>query len=134
MKVERIYHPVHLWEEMQYNMWGTVEDKTVALQEAIEFTGQHELYGSFMRRVIVEWPYSCENALTDRSINRKAWLGHAASALALQIPENIIRQAWGHLTDDQRYRANNEARAAIIDWEGSRAGSEIYPYMGGTLL
>ncbi len=116
-KFPRVYHPVNLWEEIKHNMWGEVSDKKEALQKAIDFTGNHELYGRYMKRVVVEWPYSCENALTDHTLNKKAWIGHAACALALMIPENITRIAWGKLTDEQRFLANGQAIAAVRGWE-----------------
>ena len=98
-------------------MWGVVTDRPKALKQAIEFTSDHELYGEHMRRVTEEWPISCENALTDYHLNRKAWLGHAAVALALEIPEDITRQSWAHLTDEQQLLANQEASRAIQAWE-----------------
>ena len=123
MKFKRVYHPYWDWEEIDFNMWGSVSDRKKALQEAINFTGDHKLYGRFMMRVVNEWPISCENALTDYSINRKAWVGHAACAMARQIPEDIVRQAWGHLTDEQRILANKKAESAIKQWEHNYAKS-----------
>ena len=117
MKLDRVYLPYDCWEEMEHNMWGTVPDVKAALQEAIMFTGDHVIYGGYMRRVCDEWPNSCENALTDNTLNRKAWLGHAAVSLALNIPEYITRKAWGYLTNEQRILANEEARRAIQSWE-----------------
>lgn len=117
MKLPRIYHPWTRWEEISFNMWGDVPDRKAAVAQAIEFTGDHVLYGSYMRRVIVEWPISCENALTDYSLNRRAWLGHAAVALALQLPEDVTREAWKHLSDEQQLLANKEASRAIQRWE-----------------
>ena len=70
-----------------------------------------------MMRVVQEWKYSCENALTDEYISKKAWIGHAAVALALNIPEHVTRKAWGFLTDEQQLLANDEARKAIQTWE-----------------
>jgi len=98
-------------------MWGRVKDRQSYLEKAIEFTGDHELYGSWMRKVITDWPYSCEHNLTNKTINRKAWIGHAAVALAIQCPEDIVRQAWGFLSEDQRMRANMQADMAIAEWE-----------------
>lgn len=114
--LKRIYHPFQKWEEVASNMWGTVSDRDTELQKTIAFTGDHRLYGQFMRRVVLEWPISCENALTDAHLNKKAWIGHAAVALALQVPEDITRQAWGHLTDEQQLLANGEAERAIASW------------------
>lgn len=98
-------------------MWGDVQDRKAMLERAIAFTGDHKLYGSYMRRVVSEWPNSCANALTDIGMNRKAWIGHAACAMALGCPEDITRKAWGFLSDEQRVLANAEAAAAIQSWE-----------------
>ena len=117
MKLKRIWLPVDTWEEINFNMWGEVVNRRLCLQRAIIFTGNHRLYGRYMRRVTLEWPNSCINALTDYNLNRKAWIGHAATALALRCPEDITRQAWGLLTDEQRILANRQADRAIQSWE-----------------
>lgn len=116
---KRVYHPYDQWEEMAFNMWGSSLNKAKDLKLAIDFTGNHKLYGSFMMKVIKQWPISCENALTDSYLNKKAWVGHAAVALALRIPESITRQAWGRLSDEQQLLANREAEAAIRQWENN---------------
>ena len=135
MKFKRVYHHYLDWEEIDANMWGTVLDRKKALDDAIKFTGNYRLYGRFMMRVVREWRYSCENALTDYAINRKAWVGHAACAMARGTPEDITRQAWGHLTNEQRLLANKEAERAIQQWEHDYAKSlGLYQDMGGALL
>ena len=114
---DRIYHPYWMWEELEHNMWGYVNDKPKFLKAAIEFTGDHKKYGRFMMRVVNEWLYSCEHNLSNKTQNRKAWVGHAAVALALGCPEDIVRSAWSHLTEEQQILANNEASIAIKYWE-----------------
>lgn len=116
-QLERVYHPVDQWEEIAANMWGDVADKEASIELAIRFTGDYKLYGSYMRRVVSEWPISCENALTDYYLNRRAWLGHAACAMAHRLPEDIVRAAWKELSDEQQLLANQEASAAIQAWE-----------------
>lgn len=133
--MDRIYHHYLDWEEMEHNMWGCVDDRKKYLKRAIEFTSDHKKYGRFMMRVVLEWPVSCENALTDDSINKKAWVGHAATALALGCPEDITREAWSNLTDEQQLLANNQARKAIQTWEYNYLkGSELCQSVGGALL
>lgn len=80
-----------------------------------------------MMRVADEWKYSCEHNLTALQ-NRRAWIGHAACALAFKCPEYIVRRAWGFLTESQRDSANNEADKAIKHWEEKYAkeNKEIY--------
>lgn len=117
MKFERIWVPISLWEELDHNMWGAVKNRKEMMRKVEIFTANHRLYGKYMRRVTIEWPNSCINALTDYNLNRKAWIGHAACALALSCPEDITRQAWGLLTNEQRILANAEADRAIQAWE-----------------
>jgi hypothetical protein len=133
--MSRVYHPIHLWEEIKYNMWGDVDDRPALVQVAIDFTSNHELYGHWMLKVVEDWPISCENALTDYTINRKAWIGHAAVAYAKCIPEDITRQAWGFLTDEQRILANQKADRAIRIWElAYLKDKDIHQDMGGQML
>ena len=118
-QIKQVWRDVREWEEVAHNMWGEVSNKKAALDAAIAFTADHRLYGYYMRRVCNEWPSSCENALKDPHMNQKAWLGHAAVALAHNIPEDITREAWGYLTDEQKYLANKEAERAIATWKES---------------
>ena len=116
-KLKQEWRQLRDWEEVAANMWGEVVDKKSALETAIAFTGDHKLYGSYMRRVCNEWPNSCINALTDPHLNQRAWLGHAAVAMAHNIPEDITREAWSYLTDEQKYLANAEAEREIKAWK-----------------
>ena len=135
MKLKRIWLPIDTWEEIGLNMWGEVVNRRLYLQKAEIFTGNHRLYGRYMQRVTVEWPNSCINALTDYNLNRKAWIGHAACALALRCPEDITRQAWGLLTDEQRILANSQANRAIQSWEMRyRASLGIRAHVASPLL
>lgn len=133
--MKRIFHPVDTWEEMEANMWGEVVNRKSALDRAIEFTGDHRLYGRWMLRVVKEWKFSCENSLTDLNLNRRAWVGHAAVAMALGIPEDITRLAWAKLSDEQQLLANREAERAIALWEQShREDRTVQDVMDDTLL
>lgn len=138
--MKRVFHPFWTWEEIQFGMWNNVSNVPEHLARAIKFTGDHVLYGSFMRRVTLEWPISCEHNLTDEAMNRKAWIGHAATALAISCPEHITRMAWGHLTEEQRDLANRQAQDAIDSWiatyqgkdsglHSSMAAQRIFPWL-----
>jgi hypothetical protein len=119
--IERVYHPYWDWEEIDFNMWGNVDDKDKYLKWAIEFTGDAELYGSYMMDVAREWTKSCQHNLSNRTQNRKAWIGHAACAKAYGCPEHIVRQAWSHLSEEQQIAANKKADEAIEYWEQENA-------------
>lgn len=115
--IKPIFHPYWKWEEIHFNMWGTVDDREAYIKKTVEFTGSHCLYGIFMNMVIHSWPMSCEHNLSQVAQNRRAWLGHAACAFAFNCPEDIVRQAWWMLTDEQRKKADAQAEKAIRLWE-----------------
>lgn len=119
MEISRIYHPYNLWEDWKHGMWRTIggEERKRLLKEAIEFTGNAQLYGHWMRMVIKQWPYACEHNLTNPGINHQAFIGHSACCLAIGCPEDITRIAWHSLTQQQRDEANIEADEAIAEWK-----------------
>jgi hypothetical protein len=63
----------------------------------VAFTGNYIEYGKAMKLVTENWHYSCEHNLSNLSINRKAWLGHAACCFQHGYPEYLVRQAWWEL-------------------------------------
>lgn len=118
--VGEIWHPYWVLEEFKSNMWGSVKNRADWLQKAVLFTGDANLYGHWMMRVIDEWPLSCEHNLT-KAGDKRAWIGHAAVALAIGCPEDIVRQAWPMLSEQQRNDANEKARIAIETWKERHA-------------
>lgn len=133
--LKRVYRHIDDWEEVHFGMWDPPKDKKRQMTQAINFTSNHKLYGSYMMRVATEWAASCENALTDYNLNRKAWVGHAACALALRLPESVVREAWGKLTYEQQLLANDQADRAIKVWERNyRKSNGLLEHVGGSLL
>ena len=114
--MKQIYHHYQLWECYKNGMWIS-SNCDIKLKQAIEFTSDHIIYGNAMFEVINNWKYSCENFLSNKSINRKAYLGHCAVSFKLNIPECITRKAWKYLTKEQQDLANNEALINILKWE-----------------
>jgi hypothetical protein len=117
--MDRVYFSYDKWEDWHYGMWRNVYglERNRLLGKAVEFTGNACKYGSFMLKVIREWPYSCLHNLSNVSMNRQAWIGHAACCLAINCPEDITRLAWHKLTQQQQDEANEQANKAIEQWE-----------------
>lgn len=115
-----VWHPWWLLEEVKHRMWGDVSHRKTWLRIAIEFTGNADLYGEWMRRVADEWTHSCAHALTKPG-DKRAWIGHAAVAMAIGCPEDIVREAWGHLTEQQQTAANLKSSEAIEYWRAKHA-------------
>jgi hypothetical protein len=121
--LKRVYYSFEKWEDYQFGMWRKIpfSQEPIFLEAAIRFTGDAELYGKYMIRAINEWPNGCEHNLTCVGMNRQAWIGHAATCIALTSPEYITRLAWHQLTQEQQDLANAQADIAIKIWEDNYA-------------
>ena len=115
--VIRKWHPFWNWEDV--GMWRNADrnEREEFLNKAISFTGDAEKYGAAMLEVLDHFPIACEHNLTDLHQNRLAWIGHAACYLAFECPEDVVRQAWGTLSEDQKSKANAKAQFAVTKWE-----------------
>lgn len=123
--MERIFHHYTEWEDYKARMYDppmlamieTGESKEERLQKAIEILGTPELCEKYMRQVIDEWKLACEQSLTHKNLNRKAWLGWCACCIGAGIKESETKQAWHYLTEEQRVEANEIADRIIKEWE-----------------
>jgi len=128
--MKQVYHHYSLWEDYKNGMYNkAIDDKAKMLDKAIDFTGNCNLYGHWMLEVIKIWNISCEHNLTNLSINRKAWIGHAACCMAIGCPEHITREAWGFLSEKQQKDANDKADYAIMKWEENYHGTKNECFM-----
>lgn len=125
----RTYYPYWEWEDL--GMWRNVRaaERDQFLTRAIAFTGDAAAYGAAMLQVLDAFPIACEQNLMDFGQNRQAWIGHAAVFLAFECPEDITREAWGHLTQQQRDEANAVADIAIARWEYEKKNTGIHLQM-----
>ena len=68
-----------------------------------------------MEKIIVEWKYSCEHYLTNKAMNRIAWLGQAAVCYHTGVPSKFS-SGWYLLSDEQQQKANNIAFEYLNKW------------------
>ena len=130
MKIKQVYIPYWEWEDYLAGMWG----KDDRVQEAVDFTGNHILYGNAMKEVIQAWPKTMLNSLTNPSINKRAFLGHCAVCYKTGICESTTRAAWRLLTDQQRKDADKVAQETINEWLHDYRNKQVHKAVGKSLL
>ena len=126
--MKKVWHPYWLWEDYLAGMWSKVE-KEGMMEQAIIFTGDHEAYGESMQMIVREWPYACQHNLTCTSMNRLAWIGHAACAFTHGLPEFVVRKAWWNLTELQRNLADKQSQKALDWWINEEKSREVHSEM-----
>lgn len=134
MKIKQVFVPYWEWEDYLNGMWGPINENRIA--DTVVFTGDWVKYGEAMREVIEAWPRTMINSLTNKSINRRAFLGHCAVCYKLGITESTTRAAWKLLTDEQRFDADKIADKHIKHWEYeySRSLTKVRKGLGVQML
>lgn len=117
--MKQIYYPYWEWEDFQHEMYSGVNDEEMMakiglakdlLKDVIEFESE-------ARKMIFQWPKAAAHNLTNRSINRKAWIGQATCCFTHYVPEVLTRLAWAELTTLERQAANDVATKIIENYE-----------------
>lgn len=120
-QIVQVFHHFELCEEFSAGMWrSTSGDERISLMNAAaNLMIDCPSFLSAMLLAVRKWPNSCEANLSNRAVNRRAWLGHAGCCIATGSPEDVTRQAWHTLTQEQQDKANAAADEAIAAWEES---------------
>lgn len=118
----RTYLPYHVWEDWQAGMWRPFDDEHV--DSAVALLSDAPALSRAMARVVKDWPNATSHNLTDRSSNRRAWLGQAACLLLCGSPEGATRMAWGILDQPVRDAANAVAERVIDTWDAGGVGCQ----------
>jgi len=100
-------------------MWKAVpiEDRQGYQDKSAALMLDCPAFEAAMKRVVDEWPFSCEAALTASTMNHQAWIGHAGCAINHNAPEDLTRLAWRTLNQAQQDAANAAADRAIAYWK-----------------
>lgn len=125
--MRRIQHPWDRWEDFRYNFYGGQEN-TVSKERSLE------LYASLLRdlprfeaalqKITTEWVYACEHNLTNKSLNRIAWLGQAACALVYNVPHTVSCSGYNLLTEEEQARADAMAQKYLDLWVAKHLGEK----------
>jgi hypothetical protein len=126
MKINRVYHPWQMWECYRAGFYETAAPGGMKSDEAKEayrtFLSDLSAFRAGMERVGKEWPHSCQQFLTNPSINRIAWLGQSAMCITTGVPA-CFRGGFSLLTPDQQDAANAAAQEYLTEWEAANGTS-----------
>ena len=118
MKINQIFHHFSKWEDYKAGFYNRscFNDKEHIEKSVKLLSNQKEFY-SYAKRVIDEWVYSCEQNLTDPSLNKIAYIGQSACCLANGTPAFVTRNAWWFIDDKDKELANKTAMKILNEWK-----------------
>jgi len=117
--VRQIYAHYKEWEDYQNGMYEPTtkdnEDKLVELAERL--LKNPDKFYSVGLKMIGKWIVSANVNLTNKTSNRRAWIGQASCCFEYGVPEVLTRIAWGNLDAPERMKANAIADKIIKSFE-----------------
>lgn len=115
---ERIFHTWEKWECHKAGFYASKKEGMTAEQcenAYADFLSNDDKFRNALEGVLNEWINSCEHYLTNKAMNRIAWLGQAAMCYATGIPSKFC-SGFNLLTNEQQEIANNTALEYLNKW------------------
>lgn len=124
---ERIFHTFDKWECHKAGFYGSKKEGMTAEQCELEYANylsDEQRFRDGLNGVINEWVNSCEHYLTNKAMNRIAWLGQAAMCYSTGIPSKFCA-GFNLLSPEQQDKANLIALEALNFWMKKYNRSEL---------
>lgn len=124
----RKFHIFDKWECHKAGFYSTTPPDGMTKKDCelkyAEFLSDDDRFKEALEHVISEWKYSCEHYLTNKAMNRIAWLGQASLCYATGISSKF-RSGFHNLSPEQQDRANRIAYEYLLKWLNANGYKEI---------
>lgn len=126
VKPRRKYIAYRELEDTRAGVWriASKEEREKHLPLAADLMRNPQAFLEAMRKVLAEWPLTSNFHLSNPSLNRQAWIGHAGCCFAVNSPEEVTRLSWHTLNSVEQDAANCAADIAIAEWEKGASKTE----------
>jgi ParB-like chromosome segregation protein Spo0J len=124
---ERIFHTYESWECHKAGFYASRKEGMThgaCEHEYLRILSNDVLFSTALENVITKWKYSCEHYLTNKAMNRIAWLGQAAVCISTGVPSKYS-SGWNLLSDEQQNRANEMALYYLNKWMRKNSKKEL---------
>ena len=114
----RFFHTFDKWECHKAGFYQPTKfgmKQSECENEYLRVLSNLDLFEEALNKVINEWVYSCEHYLTNKSMNRIAWLGQASVCYLTGVPSKFS-SGWFLLSDEEKNKANNLALKYLNIW------------------
>lgn len=126
----RIFHTWDKWECYPCGFYeSSLKDKSheECEQIFIDILSNKEKFSSALDGLINNWKNSCEHYLSNKSMNRIAWLGQAAVCFYSGVPSRYS-SAWSKISEENRNKADEIALIYLNKWLSNNKREEVEMY------
>lgn len=114
--IKQFYATIWEMEDVENNMYSNRLDKNQVEKSRLLLIDPNK-FNSVIDLVFKNWKISTAVNLSNKSINRKAWVGQASCLFYYQSNEKETKTAWFQLSDEEKIKANNIAELKIKQFE-----------------
>ena len=115
--MKQVFYPYWDWEDYKNGMYDLTDNQEQLIGLSKELLCNSDEFKLIALKVISEWSISTAVNLTNKSCNRRAWLGQASCSYKHKAPEVLTRIAWSQMTETERTEANKTADKCIREYE-----------------
>ena len=118
------------WEDYISGMYTLQKQKNenILIDMSVQLLCDQVKFKKTIERLIIEWPICYAYNMSNKSINRKAWLGAAACMLNHNSVEYTTRLAWNRMSQYEQRLANNTAEKFIMFYD--RENQKLHTKVG----
>lgn len=117
--LSRVYHPWWKWECYKAGFFNSVPPEGMTKDEALEayryFLSDVDRFSVAIEKVFKRWPHSCDQFLSNHSMNRVAWIGQSSMCIETGVP-SIFRGGYKLLSNKQQHNADEVAEKYLNTW------------------
>ena len=106
-----------LWEDYNNGMYNNTKNEENDIKKALIIFKDFNRFDSLCKKVIENWRVSCVENLTNKHINRVAWIGQASLNIVDFIPGRITKKCWKLLDSETQNKLNKIAYNKILEYE-----------------
>jgi len=114
--------PYYEWECFKNGMYKTyseINDYDIQFKNSILLLSNQDLFYKIGLKVLKDWPISCDNFLTNKNINKIAFIGQVCCCYKFGCSEIVVKDAWKTLDSITQYHANKTALEILNLYERS---------------
>jgi hypothetical protein len=115
---KQIFHHFSKWEDYKFGFYNTTCENTEEhIKKSVNLLSNQDEFYKYAKRMINEWFFSCEQNLTDPSLNKIAYIGQSSCCLANNTPAFVTRLAWSYIDEFDQLSANKTAKKILKEWQ-----------------
>lgn len=117
--MKQVFYHYLEWEDYKAGMYKLpilIDEKELIIK-CSKLLKDSEWFFEEGQNMVKLWSKSAQQNLTDKNINRQAWIGQATCCFVFGATEDTTKKAWRTLKEDEQVKANKVADKIFFDWK-----------------